>query len=317
MEVGEAQAGLGYTGEWWDADAELLYLRARWYQPEVGRFASPDRHLGNVHVPLDLHRYIYVRNNPVLFTDPSGLAPLIPPFPPDHRDLTSWLVREVGANANGPEVGMIRTYNKLADSYYGQGEQYRSSAALLFGIAAYEWRELVKDGARWDFKDQIKDKLEGETVMLCHSGGCEWFEYSVPGNIHYGYVARAAGFSLETLHLGASVAEIMDPAHREEARIIGKYFVNVHVPLPCLIEQLDMYVNFEWWRAGFDDPTDYAAVELGGRLFDRARYDVRMGDFKALLRAYASRLMHMPAPTEPYFNPAWPYPLGYFDGGGG
>jgi len=31
VEVGVAQAGLGYTGEWQDASLGLTYLRARWY----------------------------------------------------------------------------------------------------------------------------------------------------------------------------------------------------------------------------------------------------------------------------------------------
>ena len=42
MEAGAAQAGLGYTGEWWDADAGLLYLRARWYEPGMGGGLSRD-----------------------------------------------------------------------------------------------------------------------------------------------------------------------------------------------------------------------------------------------------------------------------------
>jgi hypothetical protein len=36
VEVGTAHAGLGYTGEWWDGDVELLYLRARWYKSTSG-----------------------------------------------------------------------------------------------------------------------------------------------------------------------------------------------------------------------------------------------------------------------------------------
>jgi len=202
------------------------------------------------------------------------------------------------------------------------GEGARALELALRGIAAYEWRELVKDGARWDFKDQIYDRLTGsedekKTIMLCHTGGCEWFEYSVPGNIHYGYVGRAAGFSSDTLHFGASVAEIIDPAHRAEVQRLGKWFVNVPLNV-CLFdfELSGIYVNFEWWHAGFDDPTDYAAVELGSELFDAARYSVHWEGFEALLQSYSSRLMHMPAPAEPYSNPAWPYPSGYFDGGG-
>ena len=32
----------GYTGEWWEDEVGLLYLRARWYQPETGTFLSRD-----------------------------------------------------------------------------------------------------------------------------------------------------------------------------------------------------------------------------------------------------------------------------------
>jgi RHS repeat-associated protein len=42
VEVGAAQAGLGYTGEWWDAAVGLQYLRARWYAPQIGRFTRMD-----------------------------------------------------------------------------------------------------------------------------------------------------------------------------------------------------------------------------------------------------------------------------------
>jgi len=41
-EVGTAQAGLGYTGEWFDAAVGLVYLRARWYDEGTGRFTQVD-----------------------------------------------------------------------------------------------------------------------------------------------------------------------------------------------------------------------------------------------------------------------------------
>jgi len=316
---GSAASHWGYTGEWWDADAALLYLRARWYAPRVGRFTSRDVWEGDWLRPQSLHAYVYVENNAVNLTDPTGMMP-VPPLPGrDARDLTDWLVREMQANANGPEVAEILNLNRLAEAISEAGWLGEGARALeldLRGIAAYEWRELVKDGARWDFKDRI-DRVMGKTIVLCHSsGGCEWFEYSVPGNIHYGYVGRAAGFSSSVLHFGASVAEVMDPAHEEEIKALGKYFVNVHLALPCLPIKMHLYVNFQWWSAGFDDPTDFAAVDLGIALYERARTNVTLVDFQYLLPEYSSRLMHMPAPSEPYFNPYWPYPLGYFDGGG-
>ncbi|MDA8235712.1 MAG: hypothetical protein M0Z31_13110 [Clostridia bacterium] len=37
----------GYTGEMWDEESNLLYLRARYYEPETGRFLSRDSYEGN------------------------------------------------------------------------------------------------------------------------------------------------------------------------------------------------------------------------------------------------------------------------------
>ncbi len=55
----------GYTGEIWDQESELLYLRARYYEPETGRFLSRDSYEGNLQNPLSRHLYAYVGNNPV------------------------------------------------------------------------------------------------------------------------------------------------------------------------------------------------------------------------------------------------------------
>jgi RHS repeat-associated protein len=62
-----------YTGEAWDAEVELLYLRARYYQPEVGRFITKDPWAGEGRRPTTLNAYPYVVNNPVAVADPSGL----------------------------------------------------------------------------------------------------------------------------------------------------------------------------------------------------------------------------------------------------
>jgi RHS repeat-associated protein len=62
-----------YTGEAWDAEVELLYLRARYYQPEVGRFVTKDQWAGNLWQPGTLNRYVYVTNDPVNGIDRGGL----------------------------------------------------------------------------------------------------------------------------------------------------------------------------------------------------------------------------------------------------
>jgi hypothetical protein len=55
----------------------LYYLRARYYDPGVGRFLSRDSFAGDESNPLSLHKYLYTHANPVNLTDPSGLWTLI------------------------------------------------------------------------------------------------------------------------------------------------------------------------------------------------------------------------------------------------
>ena len=66
-----------YTGEQFDADLQQYYLRARYYNPTVGRFSVPDQLDGTPNDPLSLHKYAYTQNNPVNSRDPSGNETLV------------------------------------------------------------------------------------------------------------------------------------------------------------------------------------------------------------------------------------------------
>jgi RHS repeat-associated protein len=70
--AGSRSSALQYTGEQKDVDTGLVYLRARWYDSATGRFTSRDPFPGFAVLPQTLHPYVYVNNNPVNLTDPSG-----------------------------------------------------------------------------------------------------------------------------------------------------------------------------------------------------------------------------------------------------
>src|SRR5690606_18458438 len=64
----------GWLNQIADADTGLTYLNARYYDPELGRFLSPDP-LMNPGDPRTLDPYRYADNNPVVYMDASGLSP--------------------------------------------------------------------------------------------------------------------------------------------------------------------------------------------------------------------------------------------------
>ena len=55
-----------------EASTGLVYLNARYYDPAVARFVSPDP-LMNPSDPKTLDPYRYAENNPVVYTDATGL----------------------------------------------------------------------------------------------------------------------------------------------------------------------------------------------------------------------------------------------------
>jgi RHS repeat-associated protein len=61
-----------YRGEQYDSDLGLYYLRARYYNPQTGRFLSRDPEDGNRGEPKTLHKYLYAGGDPVNAIDPRG-----------------------------------------------------------------------------------------------------------------------------------------------------------------------------------------------------------------------------------------------------
>jgi len=61
-----------YGGQQYDPDLGLYYNRARYLNPNTGRFWTQDTYTGNNEDPLSLHKYLYCQDNPVDNDDPSG-----------------------------------------------------------------------------------------------------------------------------------------------------------------------------------------------------------------------------------------------------
>lgn len=77
----------GFTGhEHLDA-FETINMNGRLYDPTIARFLSPDPYVASNTFTQDYNRYSYCRNNPLLYTDPSGEF--------------LWLIPNIGWSQNG------------------------------------------------------------------------------------------------------------------------------------------------------------------------------------------------------------------------
>ena len=71
LEIGATASGYAFTGREWDAETGLNYYRARYYDPQAGRFISTDP----IGLSGGINLYAYVGDDPVNATDPLGLSP--------------------------------------------------------------------------------------------------------------------------------------------------------------------------------------------------------------------------------------------------
>ncbi len=72
-QIGESDNPFLYCGEYYDAETQTYYLRARYYNPANGRFTQQDAwSFMDTSDPLSLNLYTYCCNNPVLYVDPHG-----------------------------------------------------------------------------------------------------------------------------------------------------------------------------------------------------------------------------------------------------
>lgn len=67
-----AKNEIRYASEFFDEESGLYYLRARYYDPYIGRFISEDSYWGEDTNPLSLNLYTYAFNDPIMYFDPTG-----------------------------------------------------------------------------------------------------------------------------------------------------------------------------------------------------------------------------------------------------
>jgi RHS repeat-associated protein len=117
-EDGDVATSYGFAGEQTDPN-DLIFLRARYYDVQTGRFISKDPFPGITPFPQSLHPYTYCFNNAVNHTDPSGELP--------HLVVTTL----VGAILGGTIGGISYALRHRGEAFDAQA----LGRAMLVGVA--------------------------------------------------------------------------------------------------------------------------------------------------------------------------------------
>ena len=89
---GDLKTDRTFTGQKHDATG-LLYYNARYYDPALGTFISPDSLVPDASRVIDYNRFLYARGNPLKYNDPSGHA--------SAESIREWEYKKRWYNAHG------------------------------------------------------------------------------------------------------------------------------------------------------------------------------------------------------------------------
>ncbi|MDP0499534.1 MAG: RHS repeat-associated core domain-containing protein [Verrucomicrobiota bacterium JB022] len=152
-----------YTGEQWDADLGMYFLRARYLNPDTGRFHTLDTYEGSRSDPQTLHKYLYAHANPVMGVDPSGMFTLA------ERIVVAAVIGTMASVTVGA-VGLNRVIQHgwhNPDVYFG-GVRGRIGGSTSMGVG---YALSLGGIALWDKADLYLSVAGGATVSFFSAPG--------------------------------------------------------------------------------------------------------------------------------------------------
>jgi RHS repeat-associated protein len=148
LAVGNEQTAYGYTGEYTDSTGQI-YLRARMYDPETGRFMTKDTWQGDDKTPMSYNAWLYGYGNPAMYADPSGNFPVCPFMSdldclsffgaiPDYKGLAIVQISKAAFDQAGGEIASRGLHKTTIAAAIAVQSQWLNYPADMIKGAAYE-----------------------------------------------------------------------------------------------------------------------------------------------------------------------------------
>ncbi len=179
---GQACAGSGdpsplhFTGKMRDTESNLDYFGARHYGSTMGRFMAPDDVRNDSH-PLDPQswdEYVYVRDNPLRYVDPTGEASMS----------DSCYATGTGCGTKGPSMeqgtqgppqaqnqkptGLIAVKVEIIDT----GSAYGIKLQVTYQVVNQEGNAVTGDGTKMEPQERVSGQFNGQPIQMI--GGTGW-----------------------------------------------------------------------------------------------------------------------------------------------
>ena len=169
----------GYTGHEQLDDSGLIHMNGRIYDPELGRFLSPDPVVQIPEYSQNFNRYSYVLNNPLNATDPSGFSFISKAF----SKIGSFIKENWRTIVS--IVVAVALYFVLGPGVFGLPHLGLAGAQLGAAVGAVSgaFNAAINGG-------DLGDVLRGAVV-----GGIQGW---ITGGILHGWTPETAGFNLAT-----------------------------------------------------------------------------------------------------------------------
>jgi len=160
--TGATESHYGYTGEQHDPDLGFLYLRARYYNPTLGRFHTQDTWLGRTSEPLTLHKYLYANADPINRIDPGGHTNFIETLQAEQSELELSIATNIRLAFQRGGATLGRFWQAIGNS--AENLAWRVLLRIQnigTGITATQGIRLANSsGRRWlDFLIRARDRL--------------------------------------------------------------------------------------------------------------------------------------------------------------
>ena len=246
-----------YRSYYYDEETGLYYLTNRYYNPKWGRFISPDSVFGSNQDILSCNLYAYVSNNPINNYDHNGTS--LKSLFKKAKSVVKKVVKKVSkiinnitnagsktnTKSNTPNKNNLPDYsdelNKVLQQNATEANYYSKTLSQMAALKYF--KDQVNHKQEWDYKREEIWEQEFDVPYLGTQGkfifNGEVITTEDFGNIHYGYVGKAMGFSDELLYMGGGYAHCgVNPLV-----LVGPYY--------C------------------DDPNDHKAIKKGIDMWNR------------------------------------------------